>query len=70
LGLINNWVLHKNSDSNVVSRLRRSVGGIDDSLWGRLPNLAPGQAIVSFTSLARPLLAAVDPTPSKLLMVE
>jgi uncharacterized protein len=54
----------------VVSRLRRSIGGIDDSLWGRLPNLAPGQAVVSFTSLTRPLLVAVDPTPCKLLMVE
>jgi uncharacterized protein len=70
LGLINNWVLHKTNDSNVVSRLRRSIGGIDDSLRGRLPNLAPGQAVVSFTSLTRPLLVAVDPTPCKLLMVD
>ncbi len=70
LGLINNWVLHKVSDSNVVSRLRRSIGGIDDGLWNRMPSLAPGQAVVAFTSLARPLLVAVDPTPCKLLMVE
>ena len=70
LGLINNWVLHKINDSQVVSRLRRSVGGIDDALWSRLPNLAPGQAIVSFTNLARPLLTAIDPTPCRLLMVE
>ncbi len=70
LGLINNWVLHKISDSNVVNRLRRSIGGIDDGLWSRLPALAPGQAVVSFTSLARPLLVAIDPTPSKLLMVD
>jgi len=70
IGLINNWVLHKINDSNVVSRLRRSIGGIDAALWDRLPNLAPGQAIVSFTSLARPLLVAIDPTPCKLQMVE
>jgi DNA helicase HerA-like ATPase len=70
LGLINNWVLHKISDSNVVTRLRRSIGGIDDSLWRTLPALAPGQAIVSFTHLARPLLVSVDPTPCKLLMFE
>jgi DNA helicase HerA-like ATPase len=70
LGLINNWVLHKVNDSNVVSRLRRSIGGIDDALWSRLPALAPGQAIVSFASLARPLLVAIDPTPCKLQMVE
>lgn len=70
LGLINNWVLHKISDSNVVNRLRRSIGGIDESLWRTLPGLAPGQAIVSFTHLARPLLVSVDPTPCKLLMFE
>lgn len=70
LSLINNWVLHKISDANVVSRLRRSIGGIDASLWERLPALAPGQAVVSFTSIARPLLVAIDPTPSKLLMAE
>lgn len=70
IGLINNWVLHKINDSNVVTRLRRSIGGIDDALWSRLPALAPGQAIVSFTSLARPLLVAIDPTPCKLQMVE
>jgi len=70
LGLINNWVLHKITDSNVVNRLRRSIGGIDESLWRTLPGLAPGQAIVSFTHLARPLLVSVDPTPCKLLMFE
>ncbi len=70
LGLINNWVLHKINDANVVSRLRRSIGGIDAGLWERLPALAPGQAIVSFTSLSRPLLVAIDPTPCKLQMVD
>lgn len=70
LGLINNWVLHRISDANVVTRLRRSIGGIDEGLWARLPSLAPGQAVVSFTSLARPLLVTIDPTPSKLEMVE
>lgn len=70
LGLLNNVFLHKLSDAGVISRLKRSIGGIDDSLWDRLPNLAAGQAIVSATSLARPLLVALDPTPCKLLMVE
>jgi len=70
LGLINNYVLHKIADANVISRLKRSVGGVDEGLWNRLPNLAPGQAIVSAASMARPLLVAIDPTPSKLRMVE
>jgi hypothetical protein len=70
LGLINNWVLHKIGDANVVNRLRKSIGGIDESLWRHLPSLAPGQAIVSFTTLARPLQASIDPTPCRLLMVE
>lgn len=70
LALINNWVIHKIGDSNVVSRLRRSIGGISDGLWKQLPSLAPGQAIASFASMTRALLINVDPTPCRLLMVE
>jgi DNA helicase HerA-like ATPase len=70
LGLINNFILHKISDANVIARLRRSIGGIDEGLWNRLPNLAPGQAIVSMASMTRPLLAAISPTPCKLHMID
>lgn len=70
LGLINNWILHKINDANVVNRLKRSIGGINDSLWRSLPSLAPGQAIVSFTTHLRPLEISVDPSPCRLLMVE
>ncbi|ASS49910.1 MAG: hypothetical protein A3D31_10045 [Candidatus Fluviicola riflensis] len=70
LGLINSYILHKISDSNVVSRLKRSIGGVDNNLWSRLPNLAPGQAIVSTPSLSRSMLVAIDPSPCKLLMVD
>jgi uncharacterized protein len=70
LGLINNYILHKISDTNVISRLKRTIGGVDDSLWSRLPNLAPGQAIVSMTSMARPMLVAINPTPCKLRMID
>ena len=70
LGLINNWILHKVSDATVVSRLKRSIGGINEGLWRQLPSLAPGQAIGSFTTFTRPLLIGIDPTPCKLLMVD
>ena len=32
LGLINNWIMHKISDANVVNRLRRSIGGVEEAL--------------------------------------
>ena len=70
LGLINSFILHKINDSNVVGRLKRSIGGVDNNLWNRLPNLAPGQAIVSTPSLSRSMLVAIDPSPCKLLMVD
>jgi hypothetical protein len=70
LSLINNWILHKITDANVVNRLKRSIGGINESLWRQLPSLAPGQAIASFATHARPILVSVDPTPCKLLMIE
>ena len=33
-------------------------------------DLAPGQALVSLTSMTRPLLVAIDPTPCKLQLVD
>jgi DNA helicase HerA-like ATPase len=69
LGLVNNFVLHKIGDANVIARLKRSVGGVDAALWNRLPRLAPGQAVVSLASLSRPLLTVIDPAPCRLRMV-
>lgn len=69
-GLINNWILHKVSDAGVVNRLKHSIGGIGESLWDRLPSLAAGQAIASFTTFTRPVQVSIDPTPCRLLMVE
>jgi DNA helicase HerA-like ATPase len=69
-GLVNSYVLHKITDPQVVTTLRPTISGIDESLWTRLPGLAPGQAVVSFGHMARPLLVSIDPTPCKLLMVD
>lgn len=69
-GLVNSYVLHKITDPQVVSALHRTVSGIDDSLWKRLPGLAPGQAIVSFPHMTRPLLVSIDPAPAKLRLVD
>lgn len=68
LGLVNNFILHKIGDANVISRLKRSIGSVDESLWTRLPRLAPGQAVISLSSLARPMLTAIDPAPCLLKM--
>ena len=70
LGLVNNFILHKLTDPQVVSSLSKTVHGIDESLWRRLPGLAPGQAIVSFGHMTRPLLTAIDPAPCQLRMAD
>jgi DNA helicase HerA-like ATPase len=70
LGLINNYIVHKIGDSSVVDRLKRSISGIDKGLWSMVTGLAPGQALVSLTSMTRPLLVSIDPTPCRLQLVE
>jgi uncharacterized protein len=70
LGLVNSFVLHKISDPQVISTLRRTVSGIDEGLWHRLPGMAPGQAIVSFPHMARPLLVSIDAAPTELRLIE
>jgi len=66
LGLVNNLVLHRLTDSSVLPALRQAFGAIDEGLWQQLSSLAPGQAIVSFTCFSRPLLVTIDPTPVRL----
>jgi uncharacterized protein len=70
LGLVNNHVLHKINDDAVIRDLRHVIPGIDESLWRRLPALAPGQAVVSFTHMTRPLLVSIDPSPARLRMID
>jgi uncharacterized protein len=70
LGLINNWVLHKIGDANVVQRLRKILSGVDDGTWSSLTNLPSGHALASFTHVTRPVTVSVDPTPCRLLMVD
>jgi uncharacterized protein len=70
LALVNNYVLHKITDAQVIGVLRKTVSDMDEGLWTRLPGLAPGQAIVSFGHMARPLLVAIDPAASKLRMMD
>jgi DNA helicase HerA-like ATPase len=69
-GLVNSYILHKITDPQVTAALRKTVSGIDESLWNRLAALAPGQAIASFPHLARPLLVSVDASPAELRMVD
>jgi hypothetical protein len=70
LGLCNGFILHKLTDPLVVASLRKAIGGLDEGLWARVPTLAPGQAVVSFPHVTRPLLTAMDPAPCKLRMAE
>ncbi|RKH25482.1 ATP-binding protein [Corallococcus sp. CA031C] len=70
LGLLNNFIIHKITDGAVISRMQKTVGSIDESLWNRVSRLAPGQALVSFSNFTRPLMVAVDPAPVKRLLVE
>jgi hypothetical protein len=70
LGLVNNHILHKINDEGVIRGLRHIIPGIDEGQWRRLPALAPGQAVVSLTHMARPLLASIDPSPCRLRMID
>lgn len=69
LGLVNNWVIYK-IDETTIRRLKSYIPNADDSLWGLVRGLGPGQALVSFTNMRRPVIGAIDPSPARLLMTE
>ena len=69
LSLVNNWVIYK-VDEATIRRVKSYIPNSDDSLWGLVRSLGPGQALVSFTPMRRPVICAVDPSPAKLLMTD
>ncbi len=69
LGLVNNWVVYK-VDEATIRRIKSYIPNSDDSLWGLVRSLGPGQALMSFTPMRRPVICAVDPTPARLLMTD
>lgn len=69
LGLVNNWIIYK-IDEATIRRLKSYIPNSDDSLWALVRGLGPGQALVSFTHMRRPVIAAIDPSPARLLMAD
>lgn len=69
LGLVNNWIIYK-IDEPTARRLRSSVPNADESLWSMVKGLGQGQALMSFTHMRRPVIAAMDPAPGMLRMTD
>src|SRR3984957_18019266 len=57
-------------DEATIRRVKSYVPHSDDSLWALVRSLDPGQALVSFTSMRRPVICAIDPSPARLLMTD
>jgi hypothetical protein len=68
--LCNNRVLLRLGDEPTIGRLKHSVGGVSEGLWGRLKNLPTGQAIVSALGIEPALIVALDPGRCKLRLVD
>ena len=63
-------VLLRLGDEPTINRLRHSVGGVPEGLWGRLKHLPTGQAIVSAQGIEPALVVALEPGRCKLRMVD
>jgi Helicase HerA, central domain len=68
LSLVNNWILLKITDHQVVAKLKEQVPMVDDVTWRSLKNFAPGQAVTKFEHMKRAVRTVIDPAPCKLRM--
>jgi DNA helicase HerA-like ATPase len=68
--LCNNRILLRLGDEPTITRLKHSVGGVSDSLWGRLKNLPTGHAIVSAHGIDPAMIVALEPGRCRLRMVD
>jgi uncharacterized protein len=63
LGLVNNWVIYKIDEgrsgaSKATSQIPTTASGRSCGVWD------PARALVSFTHMRRPVIAAIDPSPA------
>jgi DNA helicase HerA-like ATPase len=68
LSLVNNWILLKITDHQVITKLKEQVPMVDDVTWRSLKNFAPGQAVTKFEHMKRAVKTVIDPAPCKLRM--
>jgi DNA helicase HerA-like ATPase len=68
--LCNNHVLLRLGDEPTIHKLKNSVGGVPEGLWGRLKNLPTGQAIVSAHGIEPAQVVGLEPGTCKLRMVD
>jgi uncharacterized protein len=68
LSLVNNWILLKITDHQVITKLKEQVPMVDDVTWRSLKNFAPGQAVTKFEHMKRAVRTVIDPAPCKLRM--
>ncbi len=68
--LCNNRILLRLGDEPTINRMKHSVGGVSESLWGRLKNLPTGHAIVSAQGIDPAMIVALEPGRCKLRMVD
>jgi hypothetical protein len=68
--LANTRILLRLGDEPTIHRLKNSVGGVPDNLWGRLKHLPTGQAIVSAHGIEPAMIVALEPGRCRLRMVD
>jgi hypothetical protein len=68
--MCNNRVLLRLGDEPTIHKLKNSVGGVPEGLWGRLKNLPTGQAIVSAHGIEPAQVVGLEPGTCKLRMVD
>lgn len=63
--LCNTRLVHNLRSTHNLETLMSTAGDVSQSLWGRCPLLAPGEALVSSAQLRRPLIAQIRPAASQ-----
>jgi hypothetical protein len=68
--LCNTRFIHKLGSLPNLQALRNSTGNVPESLWGALPSLGRGEALVASPALEHAIITQIRPNRSKRLKVE
>ena len=68
--LANTRFIHQLKSTSNLAPVKQTTGGVHDALWSTVPNLGPGQCLLTGAVFRNPVFAAVRPAASRRMLID
>jgi DNA helicase HerA-like ATPase len=67
--LANTRFIHQLKSTSNLAPVKQTTGGVHDALWSTVPNLGPGQCLLTGAVFRNPVFAAIRPAASRRMLI-